>query len=111
VTRRDEHRRPAEAAGAARQKGARDDRSEAVADGLWERVRSLAERMARYEEAEAVGELDEEGRARLDSLRVRAARAAERARLADELADELADRRGAAGRRETDFLRRPTQFP
>jgi hypothetical protein len=59
--------------------------------------------MARYEEAEAVGELDEEGRARLDSLRVRAARAAERARLADELADELADRRAASGRGRHQF--------
>jgi hypothetical protein len=103
MTGRDEHRRPAEAAGAARLHGARTDRSEAVADELWERVRSLAERLARYEEAEAVGELDEDGRARLGSLRVRAARAAERARLADELADELADRRGAAGRRRTQF--------
>jgi hypothetical protein len=101
VTGRDEHRRPAEAAGAARHPGEPPDRSEAVADELWERVRSLAERLARYEEADAVGELDEDGRARLDSLRVRAARAAERARLADELADELADRRGAAGRRRT----------
>jgi hypothetical protein len=103
VTRRDEHRRPAEAAGAARNDGARPDRSEAVADELWGRVRALAERVARFEEADAAGELDEDGRARLDSLRVRAARAAERARLADELADELADRRGAAGPR--------TQFP
>jgi hypothetical protein len=103
VTGRDEDRRPDEAAGAARPPAAPPDRSEAVADHLWERVRSLAERMARYEEADAVGELDEDGRARLDSLRVRAARAAERARLADELADELADRRGPAGHRRTQF--------
>ena len=71
-----------------------DDRSEAVADELWDRVRRLAERVARYEEADALGELDEEGRARLDALRVRAARAAERARLADHLADMVAEARG-----------------
>ena len=76
------------------------DRSEAVADELWGRVRTLAERMARFEEADAVGELDDEGRARLGALRVRAARAAERARLADELADQI---RGAGPGR--------TQFP
>jgi hypothetical protein len=73
------------------------DRSEAVADELWDRVRALAERMARYEEADALGELDEEGRARLGALRVRASRAAERARLADELADRIQ----GAGRRRT----------
>ncbi len=99
MTRRDEHRRPGEAAGAARPAGAPPDRSEAVADELWERVRRLAERMARFEEADAVGELDDEGRARLGALRVRAARAAERARLADELADQI----GGAGRRRTQF--------
>jgi len=75
------------------------DRSEAVADELWVRVRRLAERMALFEEADAVGELDEEGRARLGALRVRAARAAERARLADELAEQI---RGA-GRGRTQF--------
>jgi hypothetical protein len=79
------------------------DRSQVVADELWDRVRRLAERVARYEEAEAVGELDEEGRARLGALRVRAARAVERARLADELSDRVAEARAAGGRR--------TQFP
>lgn len=79
-----------------------DDRSEAVADEQWDRVRRLAERVARYEEADALGTLDEEGRARLDALRVRAARAAERARLADHLADMVAEAR-AVGRRRTQF--------
>lgn len=75
----------------------RTDRSEAVADALWERVRSMAERMARLEEADAVGELDEEGQGRLAALRVRCSRAAERARLADELADRVADVRARRG--------------
>ncbi len=79
-----------------------DDRSEAVADEQWERLRGLAERVARYEEADALGELDEDGRARLDALRLRAARAAERAQLADRLADLVAQAR-AAGRRRTQF--------
>jgi len=74
------------------------DRSEQVADELWDRVRRLAARVARFEEAEALGELDEEGRARLGALRVRAARAADRARLADDLADRLADARAGRGR-------------
>ena len=76
------------------------DRSEVVADELWGRVRRLAERVARYEEADAVGELDEEGRARLGALRVRAARAVDRARLADDLSDRVAEAR-SAGRRRT----------
>ena len=80
-----------------------DDRSEAVADEQWDRLRRLAERVARYEEADALGELDEDGRARLDALRLRAVRAAERARLADRLADLIAEARAAGGRR--------TQFP
>jgi hypothetical protein len=74
------------------------DRSELVADGMWERVRRLAERIARFEEADAVGELDEEGRGRLASLRLRCARATERARLADELADRVAEVRAARTR-------------
>lgn len=69
----------------------RGDRSEAVADELWARVRAMAARMARLEEADAVGELDEEGQGRLAALRVRCSRATERARLADELADRVAD--------------------
>lgn len=75
------------------------DRSEMVADEMWERVRRLAARAARFEQAEAVGELDEDNRARLDALRLRCARAAERARLADELADRMAQARAARARR------------
>ncbi len=74
------------------------DRSEAVADELWDRVRRLAERVARFEEADAMGDLDDEGRARLDALRVRAARAAARAQLADHLADMVAEARAEARR-------------
>jgi hypothetical protein len=74
------------------------DRSEAVADEMWERLRRLAERVAGFEEAEAVGELDDDGRARLANLRLRCARAAERARLADELADRVAEARTARTR-------------
>ena len=68
-----------------------DDRSEAVADELWGRVRTMASRLARLEEADAIGELDEEGRGRLAVLRLRCSRATERARLADELADRVAE--------------------
>lgn len=74
------------------------DRSDAVADELWRRVRGFADRIAAMEELDAVGELDEHGRARLDALRVRCARAAARAGLADELADRLADLRARADR-------------
>ncbi|HVG99349.1 MAG TPA: hypothetical protein VM844_01200 [Miltoncostaeaceae bacterium] len=74
------------------------DRSEVVADELWDRVRRLAERVARFEEADATGDLDDDGRARLDALRVRAARAADRAQLADHLADMVAEARAAARR-------------
>ncbi|MEQ8834735.1 MAG: hypothetical protein RIB67_09875 [Miltoncostaeaceae bacterium] len=73
------------------------DRSAEVADGLWVRVRSLAARIEELEELHRLDELDEDGRARLDSLRVRCARAARRAGMADELADRLAGlRRGGA---------------
>lgn len=69
----------------------RDDRSEAVADALWARVRTLAARVAALEEIEALGELDEEGQGRLAALRIRATRAADRAQMADDLADRMAD--------------------
>jgi hypothetical protein len=69
----------------------RGDRSEVVADELWERVRTMAARVANLEAAEALGELDEEGLGRLAVLRMRCARAAERAQLADALADQVAD--------------------
>ena len=71
---------------------------EAVADEMWARVRRLAAHAERLERAAALDELDEEGRARLAALRLRCARAAERARLADDLADRVADI-GAARRR------------
>jgi hypothetical protein len=66
---------------------------------MWGRLRRLAERVARLEEVDAVGELDEDGRARLAGLRLRCARAAQRARLADELADRVAEVRGRRGPR------------
>ena len=64
--------------------------SELVADELWDRVRTMAFRVARLEAADAVGELDDEGRGRLAVLRLRCSRAAERARMADDLADQVA---------------------
>ena len=67
------------------------DRSEAVADELWDRVRTMAARAAALEQAEALGELDEEGRGRLAALRLRCSRATARARLADDIADRFAD--------------------
>ena len=67
------------------------DRSEAVADALWERVRTMASRVAALEEIDALGELDEEGRGRLALLRMRCSRATGRARMADDLADQMAD--------------------
>ncbi|MCB0872058.1 MAG: hypothetical protein KDC36_01640 [Thermoleophilia bacterium] len=73
---------------------------DAVADALWDRVRHLAATAERLSEAEAVGELDEDGRARLERTRVRLSRAAQRAQLADDLADQLADLR--ASRRRSD---------
>jgi hypothetical protein len=69
------------------------DRSQVVADELWGLVRRLAGRVAAMEEAAAAGELDEDGRARLDGLRLKCARAAARAGLADELSDRVADAR------------------
>lgn len=66
-----------------------DNRSAEVADELWDRVRQMAARIAPLEEAERRDELDDEGRARLASLRLRASRAANRAQLADDLADRL----------------------
>ena len=67
------------------------DRSEAVADELWDRVLTMAARAAALEQAEALGELDEEGRGRLAALRLRCSRATARARLADDIADRFAD--------------------
>ena len=75
------------------------DRSEVVADALWDRVRTMASRVARLEEVEALGELDEEGQGRLAMLRMRATRAAGRARLADDLADQMAEVKRTRSRR------------
>lgn len=65
------------------------DRSGHVADGLWRRVRHLAAQIAALEDVERLDGLDEDGRSRLASLRLRCARAADRAALADDLADRL----------------------
>lgn len=73
------------------------DRSGVVADGLWRRVRHLAAQITALEELERLDGLDDDGRARLASLRLRCARAADRATLADELADRLARVRRADG--------------
>ncbi len=63
--------------------------ADSVADDAWQRVRDLADRMKRYEAAAADG--DDEAAAQAERLRVRAARATEKARLADGVADSLAD--------------------
>ena len=86
--------------------------SEAVADALWDRVRRLARTVDGLVEADALGELDVDGKARLDRARVRLRRAVERAQMADDLADQMAElrsrarRRGRAGRRLADQLGR-----
>lgn len=68
----------------------RTDGAEGVADAEWARVRALADRVARLEEAVAeMPDPDPDTLARLDRARVKAARAAERASLADALADHL----------------------
>jgi hypothetical protein len=67
--------------------------SDAVADALWDRVRRLASLTAQLAQAEALGELDVDGQARLDRARVRLRRAVERAQMADDLSDQLADLR------------------
>lgn len=72
-----------------------------VADDQWQRVRAMAERVATMEEAVAeMVDPDPDTLARLDRARVKAARAAQRAQLADELAQALEDMR-AARRRPT----------
>ncbi|MCC6830958.1 MAG: hypothetical protein IT200_06395 [Thermoleophilia bacterium] len=71
---------------------------DAVADALWDRVRRLARLAEQLSEAEAVGELDENGQARLMRARVRLSRAAARAQMADDLADQLADLRAVRAR-------------
>lgn len=66
-----------------------EPQADGVADDAWRRVRDLAERMKRYEAAAADG--DEEAAAQAERLRVRTARATEKAQLADGVADSLAD--------------------
>jgi hypothetical protein len=58
----------------------------------------MAARAARLEQADALGELDEEGRGRLVALRMRCSRATERAQLADEIADRFAEVRAERAR-------------
>jgi hypothetical protein len=64
--------------------------ADSVADEQWRRVRALASTVARLEAQEAEGGLDDDGEIRLARARLRAARATERALLADEIADRLA---------------------
>jgi hypothetical protein len=71
---------------------------EAVADALWDRVRRLARLAEGLAEAEAMGDLDEDGQARLVRARLRLERAAARAMLADDLSDQLADLRAQRAR-------------
>ena len=76
--------------------------ADGVADAQWTRVRTLADRVTQLEEAVAeMVDPDADTLARLDRARVKAARAAERASLADALADHLDEirasrRRGSA---------------
>lgn len=78
----------------------RDDGADGVADAAWARVRRLAENVARLEAAVAeMVDPDPDTLARLDRARIKAARAAERAALADALADDLDDIRARRGHR------------
>lgn len=69
-----------------------------MADALWDRVRRLARLAEELTEADAEGDLDENGQARLMRARVRLSRAAARAQMADDLADQLADLRAVRAR-------------
>lgn len=69
------------------------DGAEAVADKQWQRVRALAEVADRLARQEADGGLDDDDAMRLARARIRAARAAETAVLADQIADRLAELR------------------
>lgn len=72
-----------------------DDRADGpdeVANAEWARVRALADRVAQLEEAVAeMPDPDPDTLARLDRARLKAARAADRASLADALADHLGE--------------------
>jgi hypothetical protein len=75
------------------------DGGDGVADAQWQRVRAMAERVAALEEAVAeMIDPDPDSLARLDRARIKAARAAQRAKLADELAEALEDMRAARRR-------------
>lgn len=68
----------------------RADGADGVADEAWTRVRVLAEKVAQLEAAAAeMVDPDPDTLARLDRARYKAARAAQRASLADALADHL----------------------
>jgi hypothetical protein len=67
--------------------------AQAVADQQWERVRALARVADRLAQQEAESGLDDDGEMRLARARLRAARAADRALLADQIADRLAELR------------------
>lgn len=68
----------------------RADGADGVADQAWTRVRALAEKVAQLETAAAeMVDPDPDTLARLDRARLKAARAAQRASLADALADDL----------------------
>jgi hypothetical protein len=62
-----------------------------VADELWARVRVLAARVERLSVAADEDALGPDDVLRLERARVRLARAAERAQLADDLADQVAE--------------------
>ncbi len=71
-----------------------------MADAEWQRVRTLAERLAELEAAAAeMVDPDPDTLARLDRARIKASRAAHRAQLADELAIHLDEIRAARRRR------------
>ncbi len=68
----------------------RADGADGVADEAWTRVRALADKVARLEAAVAeMVDPDPDVLARLDRARLKAAKAAQRATLADALADHL----------------------
>ncbi len=70
----------------------RADGADGIADAAWTRVRALADKVAQLEAAAAeMVDPDPDTLARLDRARLKAARAAQRASLADALADDLGD--------------------
>ena len=70
----------------------RADGADGVADEAWTRVRALADKVAQLEAAAAeMIDPDPDTLARLDRARYKAAKAAQRASLADSLADHLDD--------------------